>query len=64
VKDPLCPRCGAYWGCDCPRDDLFQPSIEGCDHDWVEAVGVEVLDELDEYLCRLCGLYAVRMEAA
>jgi hypothetical protein len=60
----LCPRCGAYWGCDCRLEDLEPPSLPGCDHDWVEAVAVEVNVDLGDaparvLVCRLCGLYAV-----
>jgi hypothetical protein len=46
--------------------DAEPPSIvrggEACDHDWAEAVGVELDLELSEarvVVCRLCGLYAV-----
>lgn len=64
-NDRLCPRCGAYWGCDCPREELMLPADEACEHDWADAVGVE-LDEVIELgpgehvvVCRLCGTYAV-----
>jgi hypothetical protein len=71
----LCPRCGAYWACDCkfeepepalPIEELTLPPVEGCQHDWVEVVGVE-LDDVGSaetarvMACRLCGLYAVRV---
>jgi hypothetical protein len=60
----LCPRCGAYWACDCPRDDLAYVPVAGCEHDWTEAVGVDVEIELQSeeshvFVCRLCGIYAV-----
>ncbi len=62
----LCPRCGAYWACDCePADAAGLSPDGGCDHDWSEVVAVEL--ERDAYpegvrvvLCRRCGLYAVR----
>ena len=62
VTSRLCPQCGAYWQCDC-QPDLSQPSVS-CDHDWAEAVGVELDESLDAggsrvVVCRLCGLYAV-----
>ncbi len=60
----LCPKCGAYWACDCVLDDLSYAPVRNCDHDWVEAVGVELTEDLASedtqvYLCRLCGIYAV-----
>ena len=60
----LCPRCGAYWRCDCQIEALIQPESAGCPHDWSEAVGVDVdgtlnLEEAKVLVCRLCGLYAV-----
>jgi hypothetical protein len=63
-NEKLCPTCGAYWACDCPPPESFNyvPS-PGCEHDWTEAVGVEVLDgdpeESHVFICRLCGIYAV-----
>ncbi len=67
----FCPKCGAYWACDCdltadlPAAVAFQPSTPGCDHDWSDVVAVEV--ERDDFptearvvVCRLCGIYAVR----
>jgi hypothetical protein len=60
----LCPICGAYWRCDCDRDAIYLPVDENCDHDWLEAVGVEVDIEPaggahKAMVCRLCGLYSV-----
>jgi hypothetical protein len=67
----LCPRCGAYWQCDCRFDDILLPPSaadlpvdSGCLHDWIEAIGVEVdegfdLEEARVLVCRLCGLYSV-----
>ena len=82
VNEKLCPRCGAYWQCDCvldvvelrPREieGLSLPSNPGCQHDWSEAVGVD-LDpdllprgdsEVQVMVCRLCGLYAVEEKSA
>ena len=65
--EKLCPTCGAYWACDCPPPPSLNYVAEpGCDHDWTEAVGVEVLidrgedDESHVFVCRHCGLYSVR----
>jgi hypothetical protein len=73
----LCPRCGAYWECDCKFDEvrmdsriwdeLTQPSDDGCPHDWTVAVGVtlDIESEASEarvLVCRLCGLYAVQKQ--
>ena len=68
VEGRFCPTCGAYWRCDCEPDvsALAYLPVQGCEHDWVETVGVD----LDEALgvdssssqvmtCRLCGIYAV-----
>jgi hypothetical protein len=60
----LCPRCGAYWRCDCRFEDLNPIVDRTCAHDWNEAMGVEVDEELAPdgarvYVCRLCGLYSV-----
>ena len=65
----LCPKCGAYWQCDCRLDDLYDlrklspPLDPACVHDWSEAVGVEIDEvfngEAKVIVCRLCGLYAV-----
>ena len=66
VENAFCPKCGAYWRCSCPRDELTLPVTPGCEHDWVEAVAVELDDELGEaqvMVCRLCGLYAVQQTA-
>ena len=82
MTSQLCPRCGAYWRCDCVRDEvtftyeqlrqrgsqLTLPEDKACQHDWAEAVGVEIVAELDAaesqvYVCRLCGLYAVEQKA-
>ena len=70
VKEKFCPQCGAYWDCDCvfeeppPVDWAPMPTEGGCDHDWVEVLGVELDDDLQSenaqvFVCRLCGLYAV-----
>jgi hypothetical protein len=79
MESKLCPRCGAYWKCDCSFDvvelrqselsKLGQPEKPGCDHDWTEAVGVEIDDDLvfgeaHVMVCRLCGLYAVEEKSA
>jgi len=60
----LCPKCGAYWRCDCVIEDLMYVPDARCEHDWTEAVGVELdSDAIGEgakvLVCRLCGLYAV-----
>ena len=59
----LCPKCGAYWECDCVLDDLSFEPTPGCPHDWAEAIGVEVLDfepaDSQVLICRLCGIYSV-----
>ncbi|HEY4686041.1 MAG TPA: hypothetical protein VII57_08350 [Dehalococcoidia bacterium] len=66
MEEKLCPRCGAYWRCDCRLEELAPVALTegGCEHDWSEAVGVEVDGDLGLYdarvvVCRLCGLYAV-----
>jgi hypothetical protein len=68
MERKLCTRCGAYWACDCvidfPVEALAMPSDPGCQHDWLDAVGVELHLDLDDpdahvVVCRLCGLYAV-----
>jgi hypothetical protein len=81
VNEKLCPKCGAYWKCDCvldvvelrPRDleRLTLPATPGCQHDWTEAVGVDLDDDLlpgesevQVMVCRLCGLYAVEDKSA
>jgi hypothetical protein len=61
----LCPRCGAYWRCDCSFEDLNPLVDAACSHDWAEAIGVEIDDDLAPegaavYLCRLCGIYSVQ----
>lgn len=67
-SEKLCPTCGAYWSCDCPIpvpvDDFRYVPLQGCEHDWSEAVGVEIEVELQSedshvFICRLCGIYAV-----
>jgi hypothetical protein len=66
VESAFCPRCGAYWRCSCPREDLVLPVTPGCEHDWIEAVAVDLDEDLGEakvMLCRLCGLYAVQQTA-
>lgn len=40
------------------------PADPGCDHDWIDAVGVELFVDLDNrdahvVVCRLCGSYTV-----
>jgi hypothetical protein len=59
----LCPKCGAYWQCDCRFDELSPLQDDTCPHDWAEAVGVELDLDLDEerqvLVCRLCGLYTI-----
>ena len=63
--EKLCPTCGAYWTCDCPTEmDYSYVPVAGCEHDWTEAVGVEILiDQVSEdshvFICRLCGIYSV-----
>jgi hypothetical protein len=70
VADKLCPKCGAYWACDCVIEyevdvaALAMPVAEGCQHDWLDAVGVELHLESAEteahvVVCRFCGIYAV-----
>ncbi|MPZ49867.1 MAG: hypothetical protein GEU75_11350 [Dehalococcoidia bacterium] len=65
MSERLCPKCGAYWRCDCLLEELAPLKAEGCQHDWSEAVGVEVVDavvgleQAKVLVCRLCGLYAV-----
>lgn len=67
MSEKFCPTCGAYWACDCPppsTDGLEYVPVPGCEHDWTEAVGVELdIDNKSEdthvFLCRLCGIYAV-----
>jgi transcription elongation factor Elf1 len=66
VETRLCPRCGAYWNCDCQIEELAMPVDPACEHDWVDAVGVEIdIDVIDKdasvVVCRLCGLYAVKV---
>jgi hypothetical protein len=46
-----------------------EPSGGGCNHDWSEALGVEVDEELvsgetQVMVCRLCGLYSVEERSA
>jgi len=79
MESKLCPRCGAYWKCDCTFEviEMREPELEklafpakpGCVHDWVEAVGVEIEDDLVQgeaqvMVCRLCGIYAVEEKLA
>jgi len=74
MQERLCPKCGAYWQCDCVIEVVAPPLLvapsapdspydDGCAHDWAEAVGVEVIDptvdETKVFVCRLCGLYRV-----
>jgi hypothetical protein len=69
----LCPKCGAYWKCDCvieetvvlaPPSEVLSVDAMICPHDWIEAVGVDMDVEVggtsrQVLVCRLCGLYAV-----
>jgi hypothetical protein len=79
MESKFCPKCGAYWQCECTVDvvevrpsefdRLAMPSKPGCQHDWTEAVGVEVDDDLilgeaQVMVCRLCGIYAVEEKSA
>jgi hypothetical protein len=79
MESSFCPRCGAYWQCGCKYDviEIKQPVAEklafpvtpGCQHDWIEAVGVEIDDDLvigeaQVMVCRLCGIYAVEEKNA
>jgi hypothetical protein len=71
MESRLCPRCGAYWQCDCRYEPPPRPESEpaaprrdddSCPHDWAEALGVDLdldLSETQVLVCRLCGLYAV-----
>jgi len=67
LQERLCPKCGAYWRCDCvidaPAGPAF-PATPGCYHDWAEVVGVDLDDGIpgsgQVLVCRLCGLYAVQ----
>jgi hypothetical protein len=70
VDEKLCPKCGAYWSCDCsfeppPRVDWSAARTDGgCHHDWNEVLGVELDEavtrtEAQVLVCRLCGIYAV-----
>lgn len=67
MEQKLCPKCGAYWRCDCVIEVPEYFPIPSCQHDWVEAVGVDIDFDLGEgnqvVLCRLCGLYSVRAVA-
>lgn len=62
MPERLCPRCGAYWQCGCVLDEWRQPVDEACPHDWVATVGVDrdegLPDDVNVFLCRLCGIYA------
>lgn len=79
MESSYCPKCGAYWKCDCrfdvvemrPRDleNLAFPTAPGCQHDWIEAVGVNVDEDLvfgeaQVLVCRLCGIYSVQEKSA
>ena len=49
--------------------DEEQPMGGGCNHDWSEAIGVEVDEQLvsgetQVMVCRLCGLYSVEERSA
>jgi hypothetical protein len=50
-------------------EKLAFPAKPGCQHDWIEAVGVEIEDDLVQgeaqvMVCRLCGIYAVEEKLA
>ena len=67
----LCPKCGAYWKCDCTLDDVYDPAKlsppldPSCNHDWTDVVSVEIDETFGSnakvIVCRLCGLYAVAL---
>ena len=65
MSEKLCPKCGAYWRCNCVIEELSYVPDPRCEHDWADAVGVEldsdeiVLEKARVLVCRLCGLYAV-----
>jgi hypothetical protein len=70
ADERFCPKCGAYWRCDCrfdepPGVDWHAAAVDGgCLHDWTEVLGVELDEDIAQeqakvLLCRLCGLYAV-----
>ena len=45
-----------------PREDLTLPTKAGCQHDWADAVGVDLDESVASgriLVCRLCGIYAV-----
>jgi hypothetical protein len=68
MGERFCPKCGAYWQCGCLLEEVSYLPRPGCEHDWVEAVAVEVEDDLlpenaGVLVCRLCGLYAVKETA-
>jgi hypothetical protein len=65
MNGTLCPKCGAYWRCGCSLEALAFEPLRRCQHDWVDAVGIAMDDDLlpdgaGVLVCRLCGLYAVR----
>lgn len=84
MDERFCPRCGAYWKCDCAfeavelrqeerslpdREKMTLPAKPGCPHDWTEALGVHVDEEMvigeaQVLVCRLCGLYSVEEKSA
>lgn len=62
-SDSLCPKCGAYWRCNCATEELVFTPDANCEHDWVEVVGVELDEEIGTetgqvYSCRLCGKFS------
>lgn len=72
MAERLCPKCGAYWRCECSLEEALlagsSADAMACEHDWADAVGVDVDGDLGLYdakvvVCRLCGLYAVRESA-
>ena len=65
----LCPKCGAYWQCDCRVEELAPLTDVACSHDWAEAIGIDLDPDLTDgetrvVVCRLCGLYAVEEDRA
>lgn len=45
MNDDLCPKCGAYWKCDCPENRVY-PLL---DYVIVEEAG-EIPEDVHEYL--------------
>ena len=62
MERQLCPICGAYWRCDCKIEPVVLPAQSVCDHDWIDAIGVELDPDVGSQLegkrvcsARLCG---------